>query len=187
MKQKFKINIGEKIKKLRKEQGMTIAVLAKKSGLSSGLISQIERNIVVPSVITLWRISSALDKNVSHFFNEEINTDIDIVVRKNSHRKIYIDSMNAIYELLTPNPNRKIEVHKVTIKGEVSSINDLRAHEGEECGYVIKGTLMVKMPDKEYILNEGDSIEFDSTIPHRYINVGGRECVSIWAMKAHSW
>ncbi len=67
------------------------------------------------------------------------------------------------------NPNEKIEA-------------ELISHEGEECGVVIKGTLRVISGDKIYDLNEGDSIYLDSTIPHKYINMGEELSVSVWAM-----
>lgn len=92
-----------------------------------------------------------------------------------------------MYELLSPDLNRKIEFLYITIKPGDYSSKDLVTHEGEECGIVIKGRLMVKMKDKEYILEEGDSIYFDSTIPHKYINIGDEECISIWAMTPPSF
>ena len=55
-------------------------------------------------------------------------------------------------------------------------------HEGEECGFVLQGTLTVLLDGREYRLYEGDSIYFRSTIPHKYLNLGQEDCVSVWAM-----
>ena len=55
-------------------------------------------------------------------------------------------------------------------------------HTGEECGFVLRGKMVVVLGDEEYELAEGDSIYFDSSIPHRFINRGEEKCVSIWAM-----
>lgn len=183
----MEINIGEKIKKLRKEKGMSITELAEQSQLSPGLISQIERNIVTPTIVSLWKIAQSLQVSIGYFFDEDIKDLPNPVVKKNNRKKMIISNNSAIYELLSPDLNRKIEFLYITLKAGDYSSKDFVTHEGEECGIVIKGRLMVKMKDKEYILEEGDSIYFDSTIPHRYINVGDEECISIWAMTPPSF
>lgn len=183
----MEINIGEKIKELRKEQGMSIAELARKAELSSGLISQIERNIVTPSIVSLWKIAQSLQVSVGYFFDEDIKDITNPIVKKDERKKILVSNNNAIYELLSPDLNRKIEFLYITIKPGDYSSKDFVTHEGEECGIVIKGRLMVKMKDREYILEEGDSIYFDSTIPHKYINIGEEVCESIWAMTPPSF
>ena len=67
----LEIDIGSKIKGIRKEKGISIAELSKKSGVSAGLISQVERNAVNPSVATLWKISKSLNVSIGYFFDEE--------------------------------------------------------------------------------------------------------------------
>jgi len=181
------IDIGTKIKELRKLKKMNISDLADNAELSPGLISQIERNIVTPSIVSLWKIAQSLGVSVGYFFEEEAKINTSPVVKKNSRKRIIASNNNAIYELLSADLNRKIEFLYITIKVGDYSSKDFVTHEGEECGLVIKGKLMVKMENEEYILEEGDSIYFDSTIPHRYINVGDEVCESIWAMTPPSF
>lgn len=181
------INIGKKIKELRKKQKMSIAELASKADLSSGLISQIERNLVTPSITSLWKIAQSLQVSIGYFFDEDVKYIANPVVRRNERKRIIVSNNNAIYELLSQDLNRKIEFLYITIKPGDCSSKDFVTHEGEECGIVIKGRLMVKMIDREYILEEGDSIYFDSTIPHRYVNIGDEVCESIWAMTPPSF
>lgn len=183
----MEINIGEKIKELRKEKGMSIAELANKAELSPGLISQIERNMVTPSIVSLWKIAQSLQVSIGYFFDEETKDITNPVVKKRERKRIVVSNNNAIYELLSPDLNRKIEFLYITIKPGDYSTKDFVVHEGEECGIVIKGKLMVKMKDRDFILEEGDSIYFDSTIPHRYINIGDEVCESIWAMTPPSF
>lgn len=180
------IDIGSKVKALRKKRKLSIAKLSEMSELSTGLISQIERNLVVPSVVALWKIAKSLDVNIGYFF-EENSEEPSPIVRKNERKKLVIDHSHGVYELLTPDLNRKIEFLYITLCGGESSQDQLIAHDGEECGIVIKGKMMVKTENNEYILEEGDSIAFDSTIPHRYINIGEGECVSVWAMTPPSF
>lgn len=181
------IDIGTKIKELRKKRKMNISDLANDAELSPGLISQIERNMVTPSIVSIWKIAQSLGVSVGYFFEENAKRNANPIIKRNNRKRIVASNNNAIYELLSADLNRKIEFLYITIKvGDYSSENFV-THEGEECGLVIKGKLMVKMEKEEYILEEGDSIYFDSTIPHRYINVGDEICESVWAMTPPSF
>lgn len=181
------IDIGSKIKKVRVEKNLSISQLAKKSDLSPGLISQIERNSVNPSIASLWKLANSLDISIGSLFEEEETYEKNPIVRKDKRKKILTSDSNATYELLSPDLNRKIEFLYITIKPNDCANKELVTHEGEECGIVLKGRLMIKTTKGEFILEEGDSICFDSTIPHRYINLGDEECVSIWAMTPPSF
>ncbi len=181
------IDIGEKIRKLRKDKGINISDLAKIANLSTGLISQIERNLVVPSVTSLWKIAKGLEVSIGYFFDEEDKKDINPIIKKTDRKKIVTKNLNAVYELLTPDLNRKIEFLYITIEPGDATTTDLIAHEGEECGLIMKGKLLVRTEKKDYVLEEGDSIYLNSTIAHRYINIGDEPCESIWAMTPPSF
>lgn len=181
------IDIGQKIRDLRKEKHMNISSLAEEAGVSPGLISQVERNMVTPSIVSLWKIAQSLDVSVGYFFDEEVKPIANPVVTKKTRKRLSVSNNNAIYELLSADLNRKIEFLYITLKAGDSTTKDFVTHEGEECGIVIRGRLLIKMEDREYLLEEGDSIYFDSTIPHRYVNVGEEICESIWAMTPPSF
>lgn len=181
------IDIGSKIKNIRIKKNLSIAQLAKKSDLSPGLISQIERNSVNPSIASLWKLANGLDISIGSLFDEEEKHKTNPIVRKNERKRILTSDSNATYELLSPDLNRKIEFLYIRIKPNDCTNKELVTHEGEECGIVLRGRLMVKTAKGDFILEEGDSICFDSTIPHRYINLGDEECISIWAMTPPSF
>ncbi len=180
------IEIGSKIRELRKAKNINIKELSEKTGVSTGLISQIERNMVIPSVASLWKIAKSLDVSIGYFFEEEGEKE-NPIVKRNQRKRIKTENTNATYELLAPDLDRKIEFLYITIEPGESTNSDLIKHEGEECGIVIKGRLMVKTADGEYVLDEGDSIYLNSTIPHRYVNIGDSDCISIWAMTPPSF
>lgn len=173
------MELGEKIRALRHKQKISIEQLSEMTGLSKGLISQIERDITGPSVASLWKISKALNVTMNYFFDE---FEDNHVVRKDERKKIMIEKTNRSYELLCPNLRKAIEMLWIEIEPFKCSTEDLISHEGEECGVVIKGTLRVLSGEKVYDLNEGDSIYLDSTIPHRYVNIGDEMSISVWAM-----
>ncbi|WMJ78398.1 MULTISPECIES: cupin domain-containing protein [unclassified Sedimentibacter] len=174
------MELGDKVRSLRLKQKISIEQLSVMTGLSKGLISQIERDITGPSVASLWKISKALNVTMNYFFDEY--DDFNKVVRKNERKKIMMKNGDRTYELLSPNLKKQIEMLWIEIEPNESNSEDLISHEGEECGVVIKGNLQVLSGDKVYNLEEGDSIYLDSTIPHRYINPGSEQSVSIWAM-----
>lgn len=179
------MELGEKIRSLRQKEKITIEQLSAQTGLSKGLISQIERDITGPSVASLWKISKALNVTMNYFFDEY--DDFNQVVRKDERKKIMMKNGDRTYELLCPNLKNQLEMLWIEIEPNDSSSEELISHEGEECGVVIKGTLRILSGEKVYDLNEGDSIYLDSTIPHRYINVGTELSVSVWAMTPPSF
>lgn len=179
----MKLPIGTRLKEMRTKKKLSIAELSKMSEVSTGLISQIERDLVVPSVVSLWRLAQALDTHISLFFEEAPQTD-GIIIRRGEHRVIVTHNSNTFYKMLSPSTSsRLLDLTEVRLKGGCSyEKKDTVCHEGEECGYVLKGTLTLILNESEYILYEGDSISFSSTLPHKYINETEEDCISIWAM-----
>ncbi|AJY74400.1 helix-turn-helix domain-containing protein [Paenibacillus beijingensis] len=171
---------GERVREMRKQRDYTLQELAEKTGLSIGLLSQIERGIVDPTVGTFWKICTALNVPIHHFFQgiEEEH----IVVRKDRRRLMELSDSNVRYHILSPNRPGKIEYLLVEIEPGDMIEKDLISHSGEECGFVIQGEMKIILDQQEIVLNEGDSICFPSTTPHRYVNIGSGVAVSIWAM-----
>lgn len=172
---------GEKIRSYRKEKGLTLQELADNTGLSAGLLSQIERNKVDPTVSTFWKICSSLGIPFNNFFEGE--KEENIVVRKGQRRVVELASSNVKYQDLIP--FRKLDMIDFILveiqPGETTEL-ELISHKGEECGFVLQGTLKVFLGDQEYLLYEGDSISFSSTTPHHYMNPGKNVSISIWVM-----
>lgn len=183
------IDLGQKIRELRKSRKFSITDLSQESGLSTGLISQIERNIVVPSIKVMWKIANVLEVNIGYFFEEDDeNIEEKIVVRKNHRKSINTNDYTKAYELLMPNLNNKsIEFILITLNEETKVNQDLVSHKGEECGYIIEGKMKIILENKEYILEKGDSFYFDSKIPHVYENYGDEKCVLVCAMTPPSF
>lgn len=185
------IDIGRKIRELRKSKKYSITELSKDTGLSTGLISQIERNMVVPSIKAMWKIANILDVNIGYFFDEEAkddNKEDEVIVRKNKRKFIETNDATKAYELLMPNLiDKNIEFLLITLDKETRENKEYVSHKGEECGYIIKGKMKIILDKKEYILEEGDSFYFESKIPHIYENYGDDKCVLVCAMTPPSF
>lgn len=177
-------DIGSKLKELRKERGYSILQLAELADVSTGQISQIERGLVVPSVVSIWKLAQSLDTNINYFFDDVKKKD-RVIIRKGDHKTIIMNKGNGIYQLLSPDDeNHLIDFVKITLKGGQSYDKDNNglSHEGEETGYILSGVLTVHLNGQDYVLNPGDSIYFNSALPHVYRNNTEEDCVSIWAM-----
>ncbi|MDF2617158.1 MAG: Transcriptional regulator, partial [Sedimentibacter sp.] len=90
------MELGEKIRSLRLKQKISIEQLSGMTGLSKGLISQIERDITGPSVASLWKVSKALNVTMNYFFDEY--DDFNQVVRKEERKKLMMGRADRIYE-----------------------------------------------------------------------------------------
>ena len=175
--------LGERIRGLRKRQGLTLAELARQSQLSVGYISQLERDLSRPSVDTLLKIGRCLGVNIQWFFStkkEVTSADVGYVVRKDSRQSIHYD--DGIHDqLLTPSPSGQIEmVHSRFPPGAYNRTS--YTHEGEEVGYVLTGCFELWVGERHFRLEEGDSFRFSSQEPHRYGNPGQTDAVVIWVI-----
>ncbi|BAL00002.1 putative Xre family DNA-binding protein [Oscillibacter valericigenes Sjm18-20] len=176
------MEIGSRLRRLRKEKCLSIAALSERSGVSTGLISQIERDIVSPTVVSIYRIAQALETDISYFFPAP-NEKPYVLLHSGQRRHILLASGARDYELLTSgSPERALDMVLVTLRGGACFDRECVSHAGEECGYVISGTLTVLLDGREVDLFPGDSIHFPSTRPHVYINTHPEDCVSLWSM-----
>lgn len=176
------LEIGSRLRRLRKEKSLSIAALAERSGVSTGLISQIERDMVSPTVVSIYRIAQALDTNISYFFPVPEEKPY-VLLHPGERQHIQLAGGARDYELLTSgSPERALDMVLVTLRGGASFDRECVSHAGEECGYVLSGILTVLLDGQEVDLFPGDSIHFPSTRPHVYINTHPEDCVSLWSM-----
>ena len=182
--------VGNRIRRLRKERHLTTERLAEQARVSAGILSQIERGMGNPSFATLVQIAHGLQLPIGQLL--EPSETKDIVVRKESRRKLHGHGLaggdGGRYELLTPDLNGAIEATwVVSPPGYDSSANPYR-HNGEEFGIVLSGTNDVYLDGVPHRLNAGDSIRYASTIPHWYVNPSTtEECVAIWVSTPPTW
>ncbi len=80
------------------------------------------------------------------------------------------------YEIISSNPDNKIGMMKGVIKPGAYSSKNLQTHKGEECVLVLNGELQIELSSEKYLLKKQDSLHFDSSIPHRFVNIGEKKC-----------
>lgn len=174
--------VGVQVKRLRGERRMTLEELSRRSGVSTGLISQIERGRGNPSFNTLAQLAHALDASIGRLFYAV--EDHSPVVRRAARRQLdpHISSAQdgAKHELLTPSLDRALEVVWVEAPPGYSTADTPFTHAGEEVGVVLSGTHEVWLDGVRHVLEPGDSISYPSTIPHWYVNAGTEPVTAIW-------
>jgi transcriptional regulator with XRE-family HTH domain len=166
--------IAKNIKKIRLDHDLSQEKLAELSGLTKGYISKIEKSDTAPPLSTLSKIAAALNVDITLLTAEELELpeDIDLcIVRKGEGKKISNASLEGYhYEALAHKKSGKnMEPFFLMPAFDEKAVFQ---HEGEEFMYVLQGVHEFVYNDKKYILNEGDSIYFDSRIPHTGRSVG---------------
>lgn len=178
--------IHDKIRRLRKTKKLRIKDVAEKTGLSVSLLSQIERGKTSPSITTLRKIAMALDVSMVYFF--EGGQSNDMIVRKNERKYLARAGSNIRYQLLSPDLNRKIELVLIELDpGPNEPENLFYSHDGEECIYVSSGRLNFELDGVSHILEEGDTIYFHASKPHRIANAWDKPTVIICAVTPPSF
>lgn len=177
---------GNRIRKLREEMGLTVSEVAARSELTASMLSQVERDIVKPSISSLRRIAQVLKVPAFYFLIESSELS-DTVVREHARTTLKPPGYNAIYQLLSPDLSKRIEMMYFELHSGEATCDSPMSHEGEECLVVLSGTMKIMMTDHEIILNKGDSIYFDRGLPHQLLNIGDEPTSAICAITPPSY
>lgn len=177
------MEIGEKLKAIRMDKKMTLDKVARKSSLTKSFISQIELNKTSPSISSLLKLASALEIRLTDLFRED-NFIRDVLVKKDKRDSYYNKKTQLTIEpLFTCFPGQRME--PVYMRFEPGGRTDIITRIGQEFVYVIKGKVRLILDQKEYIAKEGDSLYFDSSIPHRWENSWSETVEGIWVGILH--
>ncbi|PKM82021.1 MAG: XRE family transcriptional regulator [Firmicutes bacterium HGW-Firmicutes-14] len=183
--------VGEKIRQIRTEKEITMTELAKRTGFSQSYLSQVERNLINPSVGALQKIAKELALPTAYFFQntDEINNKQSPVrvVKKNQRKGLVYPESQMKYQLLSPDLQGPIELLFITASPGGDTGEDEFVHIGHEYGVVLKGIMEVYVGGEKFLLEPGDSICFDSSLPHKWRNVGDEELEAVWAVTPPSF
>src|SRR4051794_11747073 len=166
-------DIGSKLRQLRLRKKIALVDLGKHTGLSASMLSQLENGKLIPTLPTLARISTVFDVGLEFFFSEKRQKRTFAIVR--AGERIRFPELSD-----SPVPGYYFEVLAYGATDKVLSAyladfppvqpEDVHAHhhEGAEFVHVVSGTLALDYDEKEYVLETGDSVYFDSSGPHSY-------------------
>ncbi len=167
---------GQRFRRLRAKRGLSLAQVAKATGVSIGFLSALERGQMRSSIATLRRVARFYRTNILSFF--EAAEENPRVVRR-TQRKILETTPGVRMELLAWG-RTAMEPHLFRIKAGGGS-GESYAHEGEEFLHVLRGQFEIWLGAKEHhLLKTGDSLYFESSTPHRWKNPGRTETSLLW-------
>lgn len=194
--------VGSKIRLARLEKGITLRALARVLEVSPGHISQVERGIVSPSVSLLYEIVTHLELSMDYLFGDADGSGLgrsETVLATTPHEEQFVtryQNRKAIdlptgvrWELLTPTPRDQLDLREIIYQpgsGSSAGKTEVLRHQGREYGLILEGVLHVQLEFEEFTIGPGDTIVFDSEIPHRMWNNGPESVRAIWASLAGS-
>jgi transcriptional regulator with XRE-family HTH domain len=173
---------------VRESRGLSLREVGERAGLSPSFVGQVERNETSPSMRSLKSITDALGVRLTDLLKdlEEIKeSDLNLTTPEMRRRLDNVFSGVEMY-VLSPDNGGKMQALMVVARPG-GSTGGMFTHEGEEFAMLLSGTLWIQIGDKEYHLRQGDTISFESSVPHRWENRGVLPCVCLWVMTPPSW
>jgi transcriptional regulator with XRE-family HTH domain len=208
-------SLGARLRDVRIRSGVGLRELARKAEVSPSYISQIENGKTQPSITSLYAFARILNAPISDLFVDEpaeppaptaaaesaasgdATGELDpshvwnptefanrISVIHPSHRSRLDFSDGVVWERLAATPERSISYMKITYQPRASG--KLQSHDGYEYGYVLRGALSLRVGTEEFLLREGESVGFDSTIPHVLTNATDDVFEGLWFVHGRS-
>lgn len=166
--------VGEKIRSIRKNKNLTIVELSEKINVTSGYISQIERDLISPSLSVLKRLADALEIPLSVLFSEDNDKSV-ITIAENERTKVKFGNINVELEFITPvlnkgEKNSQVEAFLFKLKPKSWISENVIVNEAQECIYVLSGEIQCHIGDKVFTLSKGDSICVPENNGHMIFN-----------------
>lgn len=166
----LEVAIGREVRDLRKQRSMTVSDLAEVTGLSVGMLSKIENGVISPSLNTISALANALKVPLIQLFSGYEETRGCMHVKAGEGAEIEREGTRAghQYNLLghigSNNSGVVVEPYLITL--DENSHFQTFQHEGIEFLYILEGKVNYRHGDQRYLLEEGDSLFFDSDAPH---------------------
>jgi transcriptional regulator with XRE-family HTH domain len=201
------VELGPRLRKVREGRGLSARELARRIQCSPSLISQIERGLSAPSVGMLYALATELRTSLDFLFGAGVPSDgitltahgdghvrpqpppapghgdHGIVQRAGQRRAIELAS-GVRWERLTPGADDRVDFLEVIYEpsGHSTDARRLLRHDGQEYGLIVSGTLNASVGFDTFELGPGDSIAFDSSVPHQYWNATQDDVHAIWVV-----
>lgn len=174
------VNVGARLRKLRKMHGLSQRELAKRAGVTNGMISLIEQNRASPSVSSLKKVLDGFPISLADFFTGEFSAENQVFYSADE-----LPDMGAgdvAFRLVGYNhADRVMSILHETYPANSDTGEEMLRHNGEEGGVVVRGQIEITVGGETRVLSPGDAYYFDSRIPHRFRNTSDEACEIISA------
>jgi|WetSurMetagenome_2_1015567.scaffolds.fasta_scaffold00168_4 transcriptional regulator with XRE-family HTH domain len=162
--------------KLKKNQGH----VAKTAGISTSMLSQIERGAVAPSIDTLMAVCAALEMDAADLFRR-ISPGTPVRVN-HAGKRLFTQTRGVRFEQLASITDAGHPAEMLLLElapGKEAGMSG-NGHEGVEMGYVLSGNAVLVVNGEEFTVAEGDSVSYDSHLPHKLVNKGKTAFRAVW-------
>lgn len=174
------LHVGEKIKRLREGAGLTIEQLAERAGMNPEDLERIEQDMISPALGVLTKVCDGLGVRLGRFFDMGPRKYYALVRSSDEKVATRVASKSGAdygYEYTSlgfEKRQRVMEPFLITINppSDASEMEKASAHDGEEFVYVLEGQLEIQLQDESFLLQPGDSIYYDASVPHRVMHRG---------------
>lgn len=178
------IDLGSRIKEFRMRRGISQTELAKSIGVTASNISQIENNLIYPSLPALMKISEILSVDICSFFKDQQEKTSRLVYSGTDRLDVPLNhiSGNSIYakRLIPVDVESSAEPYLIEILPNTSIRSHFFMHKGEELGFVISGSVEMYINNMMYAISSGDVIHLKSHIPTQWKNTQQDTAVLLW-------
>jgi transcriptional regulator with XRE-family HTH domain len=180
------VDVGERLRELRRFRRATLRTIADRSGLSESFLSQVERGRSSASIASLRRIADALGISMADLFEPDAVPGPKVIRRQD--RPTLAFGVLGKKALLTPKPLHHLEVFVGELEVGGSTGDQPYVHgDSEELVVVISGSVQLELGGELFDLERGDSIDYRSSTPHRVSNTGQEVAEVMWIISPPSY
>ena len=169
------LDVGAHLRAVRTLYGLSQRELAKRAGVTNGLISLIEQNRVSPSVSSLKKVLDGIPMSLAEFFTLDLSASPQVFFRGDELTDLG-DGNVSLWLVAARRPHRAMSVMRERYAPGADTGADMLRHEGEEGGVVVRGRIELTVGGESRVLGPGDAYYFTSAIPHRFRNTGQEPC-----------
>jgi len=174
------LDVGAHLRAVRTMYGLSQRELAKRAGVTNGLISLIEQNRVSPSVSSLKKVLDGIPMSLAEFFTLDLSASPQVFFAGDELTDLG-DRSVSLRLVAARRPNRAMSIMHERYAPGADTGADMLRHEGEEGGVVVRGRVELTIGADSRVLGPGDAYYFTSAIPHRFRNHGSEACEIISA------
>ncbi len=174
------IDVGAHLRAIRQFHGLSQRELAKRAGVTNGMISLIEQNRVSPSVSSLKKVLDGIPMSLADFFTMDIAVPPQVFYGRDELTEIGAAPVE-LRLVAARRPQRAMSILRERYAPGADTGPDMLSHPGEEGGVVIRGQVEVTVGTATPVLAPGDAYYFSTAVPHRFRNPGDVDCEIISA------
>jgi transcriptional regulator with XRE-family HTH domain len=174
------IDVGARLRGVRTAFSLSQRELARRAGVTNGLISLIEQNRVSPSVSSLQPLLDGIPMSLAEFFTVDLNAPPQSFYATDELVELGNDQV-SLRLVAARRPGRQLTLLHERYAPDAATGEEMLAHRGEEGGVVIQGSIELTVGGSTRVLGPGEAYYFASHLPHRFRNVGPEACEIISA------